>query len=236
MKRNIKSNWFYKIAFIIICSGFLIACKNDEKIVIGNTPKKPAPTGLNKGLLNVHKPSYIFAGGFNVVNSGYYRDLMEVCRRCGTKRLIQTPYGSTYQRSYTFGLGESLKKCQNWLNEGFLQIEFQENRLPTSAKVLIQPQYKGSQVVWGEAFELTAVARPINENKGFEIFISPQDGLNGVYNLILSSNNDNHVKDSDLYVSVLYGPRGEVIADPSLKQYTKRWVEAPKYTCEQYTN
>ena len=233
MKRNIKSNWFYKIAFII-CAGFLITCKNDEKIVTGVIPKKP--TKLNETLLKVNKPTYVFAGYFSVVNSGYYKDLMKICRRCGTKRLIQTPYGSTYQRFYTFGLGESLKECRNWLNEGFLQIEFQEKSLPTSAKVLIQPKYKGSQVVWGEAFELTATARPINENKGFEIFISPRDGLNGIYNLILSSHNDNHVEDSDLHVSVLYGPQGEIIADPSLKQYTKRWMETPKYTCEQYPN
>ena len=160
---------------------FLASCGGEKKGVSGLIPQKPAEPGLNSPA--VQPTGLIFAGSFRIVNSGVYETLMKTCARCGTKRLIETPFGTRYERYWSFG--ESLKECTNWLTEGFLQLEFTERKLPTSVKVQIQPKYKGSSDdVWGFPFELTATAQPINENQGFEIFISPNQGLGGVYSLI----------------------------------------------------
>ncbi|MBC6415142.1 MAG: hypothetical protein GDA46_01965 [Bdellovibrionales bacterium] len=234
-----KKNFFnYKSVLFIICLALLNSCQKKEKInVSGITPKKPLAQPLGK----IVSPSYVFANYVTIVNNNVYEDLLSVCRRCGKKRIIEGPFGTTYQRFYS--LGENIKACKNWLYEAFLQIEFETKQLPTSVKVLIQPKYKGSRIFWGEAFELKALASPINENEGFEIIISPKDGLNGNYNLIVRSTYTNHVKNSNLNIHVMYGgqnfgyeSQGFVMIDASLRQYAKRWVETPNYTCQQYTN
>lgn len=230
MNRRILNKIFFLFA-LFAGLVFVSSCNSQKEEVSGLTPKAPKQPALPP---STEAPSYVFAGSFRVVNSGVYETLMRTCARCGTKRLIETPFGTRYERYWS--LGESLKECRNWLSEGFLQLEFTEQKLPTSVKVLIQPKYRGSSDVWGYAFEFTGTAVSINQNKGFEIVISPNQGLGGVHNIVLSSSSSNHVEYSDLSLNVMYGASGQIFADPTLKKYVSRWVEEPQFTCGQYTN
>jgi len=84
---------------------------------------------------------------------------------------------------------------------------------------------------------LTTEARPINQNKGFEIIISPSQGLGGLYPINLSSTSTSPVTHSDLSLTVTYGPTGQeqVMMEPRLKEYTNhRWPNLQKLTCRQY--
>ena len=211
--------------FSILCFALLISCDGEKRAVIGSIPKEPTL------LTGTQATGIIFSGNFQVVNSGLYETLLKICSRCGTKRIIQTPFGSRYERFWI--LGESVKKCRNWLNGGFLQLEFAEKKLPTSVKVSFQPKYRGSQDFWGHPFELTAQAVAINQNEGFEIIIHPNQGLGGNYNMILSSNSSNHVTHSDLSILVTYGS-GEVLMESSLKKYLNRGIEKSQFSCREY--
>ena len=230
---------------------FLHCSKNtgsDIPIVVsGQLPVAPKPS--LPGAVSptaVEEPVYVYGEYFRVYNTSIYRRLLETCRRCGLKRLIQGPYGQTqYQRFWTGH--QDPKRCENWLSKGYIQIEFLENRLPTTAKVLIKPKYTGSAVVydfqgaeqeiWGEAFEIKAQARPINENDGFEILVSPSDGLLGVYSLVIRSKNTNHVRDSTLNITISYGQNdSQTIVSQQLKSLDKRAVPPAQFSCSQYTN
>ena len=239
---------FIKLLILSFVSLIFLQCgkktgNKDPVVISGQLP--PAPNPVATGA-ETAKPVYVYGGHFSVYNSSFYKKLLETCRRCGLKRLIQGPYGQTqYQRFWTSH--QDPKRCENWLGKGYIQIEFLENRLPTKAKVLIQPKYTGSAVIydfqgkeqeiWGEAFEITASARPINENKGFEVLVSPSDGLFGVYTMVIKSNNTNHVKNSDLHVTVSYGQHdSQTIISQKLNKLTKRAVAPAQFSCSQYTN
>ena len=188
----------------------------------------------------------VYASTFRISNaSNMYTMLLENCRRCGTKRWIQGPYGQIeYQRFWTSS--EALQKCQNWLQTGYLQIEFLSHGFPTQAKVLIRPKYTGSlqnfswtgepQEIWGEAFEVTATATAKNEDRGFEIVIRPNDGIDGNYDLIITSNNDSPIHTNKLQINLKYGPQQQTISSPQLTEYLQRVECKPRYTCQQYTN
>lgn len=212
-----------------LCLSLLISCGKEKEEVSGAIPKEP----IQPSVTGVQVSGFIFAGEFQVVNSGHYETLLKTCSRCGTKRLIQTPFGDNYERYWSLG-GESLKECGNWLSEGFLQLEFAEKKLPTPVKILFQPKYRGSRDIWGYSFELTGDAKAINKNEGFEIIIPPNRGLGGLYNMILSSTSNNHVTSSDLFISVKYGPLGETIMEPSLTEYTNRGIEKSQFSCREY--
>ena len=241
---------FIKILILSFVSLIFLQCSKKTGseipiVVSGQLPVAPNPTGTVTDPV-IQKPVYAYGNYFRVYNSSLYKSLLETCRRCGLKRLIQGPYGQTqFQRFWTSH--ENSKRCENWLSKGYIQIEFLENRLPSTAKVLIQPKYTGSAVSydfqgkeqeeWGEAFEITAVARPINENDGFEILVSPADGLLGVYTMVVRSNNTNHVKNSDLHVTVSYGQHdSQTIISQTLGKLGNRAVPPAQFSCSQYTN
>ena len=227
----------------------LLHCKenNDRPVVVsGQLPTAPNPVATGVGA-PLQDPVYVYGNHFRVYNNRLYRNLLESCRRCGLKRLVQGPFGQTqYQKFWTSH--ENPKRCDNWLSKGYIQIEFLENKLPTTAKVLIQPKYTGSariydfagkeREIWGEAFEvLSLTARPINENEGFEILVSPADGLLGVYTMIVKSENTNHVKNSELHITVSYGQSdSQTIVSQTLKKLPQRAVAPAQFNCSQYTN
>ena len=233
-----------KFSLIILFFSLLLSlhCNKEPVVVDSPLPKAPAPITTGSSAQNP-----VYGNHFQVYNSGLYKSLLEACRRCGLKRLVQGPFGQTqYQRFWTSH--ESPKRCDNWLSKGYLQIEFLENKLPSSAKVLIQPQYTGSarvynpggkeQEVWGSAFEVSGVtARPINENEGFEILVGPADGLLGIHTLVVKSEDSNHVKNSELHVTVSYGQSAsQTIISQTLQKLSQRAVKPAQYGCSQYTN
>ena len=216
----------------------------EDQVSTTSSPTSTSPTGVAPV---VTAPVFIvYAGYFRISNATpVYQQLLENCRRCGTKRWIQGPYGTTeYQRLWT--TSNALQRCENWLQSGFLQIEFSKKELPAQAKVLIQPKYTGTltnyswtgeqQEIWGEAFEVTVQAQPINKSQGFQIRINPIDGIEGNYPLILESNNNSPTNNSELQVSIKYGEHQQIISRPKLTEYQKKWLCKPKYTCKQYTN
>ena len=217
-----------KRCFLFVLGACLFISCDGKKEVTGILPTAPTEPTTQTPAAPVH----VFYGSYQVVNGGFYETLMKTCARCGTKRLINTTFGTRYEKYWSFG--ESLKECTNWLNEGLLQLEFAEFKLPTSVKVSFQPKYRGSSDQLGWPFELEAEARPINNNEGFEILISPNQGLGGVHNLILSSNSSSPVKQSDLSVNIRYGPQAQIIAHPTLKKYVARWIAESPYACGEY--
>ena len=242
-KLKVKTIIAFTFLFFSILS--LSNCKSKPVNVTGQLPKAPAPVAIQPNT-SAQKSVYVYGNYFRVYNANRYLTLLEACRRCGLKRVVQGPFGqSQYQRFWTTS-GDP-KRCDSWNSKGYIQIEFLENKLPTTAKVLIQPQYTGqfknysfdgkAQEVWGEAFEITTTARPINENEGFEILVSPSEGLLGVYTMVIRSDEDNHVRDSEIYVTVSYGQSDtQTIITQQLKRLKKRAVSAPRFGCSQYTN
>ena len=246
--KNKLSLLFIKVFSILF---FLSSCNNNSSSVKGVLPKGPTNKTPTVRPITTAPAApaapirYTYAGFFRITNSNSYKELLENCRRCGTKRWTQGPYGSiNYQRLWT--TSGALQRCDNWLHQGFLQIDFQNKTLPSEAKVLIQPKYTGSmtsfsitgeeQEVWGEPFEISVQAYSINKNKGFEIKINPSDGIPGNYSLTLKSNDTNPASSSNLNLNIIYGANQQIISSPQLKEYAERWQSKPKYSCKQYTN
>ena len=240
---RMKTVSYFIILFFSVFA--LLHCNKEPAIVTGQLPTAPIPDITTK--TPAQKPIYVYGNRFRVYNGSLYKNLLESCRRCGLKRIIRGLFGQTQYQKFWTSSGDP-KRCDNWLSKGYVQIEFLENKLPTTAKFLIQPQYTGhvrsynlegqEQEVWGSAFEISeTLARPINENKGFEILVSPADGLLGIYNLVVKSENTNHVKNSDLQVTVSYGQSdSQTIISQTLQRLDGRAVKSPPFNCSQYTN
>lgn len=221
-----KNQWKILFFGLILC--FMPSCSNNAPIGGGlkPLPKNPKPIAAT--------PSSVFFGGyFNPVNSGLYKLLLSSCRRCGTKRIVDTPGGTVYQRIWTLSKKDP-RRCENWLQEGYLQVEFEKLVLPATATVSIQPKYRNGE--WGEAFSIKATARPINENKGFSIQVYPNQGLGGSYYMTVKSISNNPSQ-SQLDVAVYYGRQedsSEMIYAP-LSRLKSKSIDAI-FTCDQYTN
>ena len=235
------------VLFFLVSSLFILSnCDRNPVTVTGQLPAGPEHSEQTE-TTPAQKPVFAYGNYFHVYNSNLYKQLLESCRRCGVKRVIQGPFGQTQYQKFWTSHGDP-KRCDSWSNKGYIQIEFIENRLPTTAKVLILPQYSGylksynlegkEQDIWGEAFEITATARPINENKGFEILVSPADGLLGIYNLVIKSDNANPVTNYSLPIQIRYGHQSgsQTVISGTVNKLDKRAVETPKFTCSQYTN
>ncbi len=160
--------------------------------------------------------------------------MMSSCLRCIDKR---QQCGGTHVKTI-FESRSSPRRCDGWLREGFMQIQFQERKLPTGATVTIWPKH--SHLNWGgygqsAAFAVHSTARPINENRGFSITLTQNQGLGGGYPLTVMSRNSNHVKKNSLSVEVEYGPSsgGNIIIEEQLRLLKERAVPAPRLTCRQ---
>lgn len=223
-----------KIA-ILSFSLFVWACNNDN-VKIGGAPatdKKPAKPATAKP----SAPMYVYGNKFRVYNAGQYESLLKVCRRCGTRRIVTNSWGGTsYQRFWTFG--ENPKRCSNWNSSGYIQVAFAENKLPTEATVSFQPEYvAGAQSQWGQPFELKAPARPVNENKGFQILLGPADGyFEGNYSMEIYSRGSNHVKSSQLDITVTYGTGEQAIISAQLVKLKSPAISSAPFDCGVWTN
>lgn len=216
---------------------FVLNCKNEPKNIVGQLPEIVTTTPQEQP---VSKPGYIYGNYFSVQNSSLYENLMAACRRCGTRRFITGPGGTTYQRFWVPKTDP--KQCRNWNTEGYIQITFAEKKLPTSATLLIWPKYTGLDsraraYEWGVPFEITTTARPINENKGFEMALHPKAGLGGLNSMIISSDYSNHVKKVELDITVVYGQQNsQTIIVGRLQSLKENAVKTPPLNCQTYTN
>ena len=233
-----------KIALQIgfLSSLFLMASCNNENTVITQPVFEPIEKPLTE--LAPEPEVLVWGNYFRSENNSVYRKLLESCRRCGLKRVQPGRNGIVLHTRYYPLSSEDARKCENWDRRGYLQIEFQEKRLPTNVTVTLQPEYESSAgKFWGEPFSVDAEARAINENKGFQIILNPSLGLGGVQNLYISSSGSNHLENSELSVEVSYGGGylidkrdvTPIIVQNLRKQRTKSIKEA-KYSCSQYVN
>ena len=217
---------------------FIVSCKNDRVSIGGNLSTDLPGTSTS---VTVPASTYIYGNSFRVDSSSIYEKLMEYCRRCGLKRSTTFPWGGTsYQRHYTWDDSDP-KRCQNWNSQGYIEIKFAENKLPTTATVYIWPKYTGQRPLidpWynNNPFAIQATALPINENKGFQIILRPTDGLGGTHNMDIRSNYSNHIRQSNLDITVTYGPDNQVIISETLKKLPKTRIDRSPVDCSTYTN
>lgn len=193
---------------------------------------------------------YVWGSHFHAAN-GAYQDLVESCRRCGLKRVHPGgSFGAYYERTHPLSSGH-IRDCRNY-SSGYIQIEFAENKLPTEATVTIQPKYQhNSDIKWGAPFAVTSTAVPINKDRGFQIILSPNQGLGGNKSLIVESISSSHINKQNLEVTVFYGGGSIVSSSGSssnvydtaiiiqtLRKNEKQPIpkEKVKYSCLQYTN
>ncbi len=230
-----------KFFFSILAGGALLCALNCNRESVhvekGGEGPSPAPTH-SPG--KPAKPTYVYGNYFQTQDSSAYKTLLSACRRCGEKRLIINPYGggASYQRFWT--LEGSPIRCDSWNSEGYIQIAFAEKRLPTTATVSIQPKFTGTHGTvnpWGSPFEITAQAKAINKNKGFQILIQPKN-FGGISRLDIHSSYSNHVKQPEgLDVTVEYGEQNRsTIISERLKKQTGKPVRKSHYNCDVYPN
>ena len=215
---------------------FILSCKNDGTSVKGYLPDDSPETSTS---VTGPASTYIYYGNdFRVDSSSVYEDLMEYCRRCGLKRYITSQGGTSYQRFWTWDDADP-KRCQNWNSQGYIQIKFAENKLPTTATVYIWPKYTGQRLLrdpWNNPFAIQTTALPINENKGFQIILRPTDGLGGTYDMNIRSDYSNHIQQSNLDITVTYGLDNQVIISERLEKLSKPAITKSVVDCSTYTN
>ena len=229
--------------WLILGIALTINCGNSAETIIGSGITPIDYPTIPETLV---EPIYVWGNYFHADGSTY-EELLERCSRCGLKRVRPGTggWGAGYEVHVPFSR-RNPKRCSNWGNEGYIQIEFDQDKLPTGATVTISPKYvNGSVVFWGEPFSVKSQALPINENKGFQILLSPSQGLGGNKNLIIRSLSDHHVKGRDLHIEAIYGG-GSLARDSyqtamfssTLEKQLERPVESEKvkYSCLEYTN
>ena len=183
---------------------------------------------------------FVWYGEFRVGISKEYEELLKVCNRCGA---FKTAPGGNFQFNWT--LFDSPSKCRNWLRDGGFQIEFAALKLPTEVTVTLQPHYSGGSTgCWGHPFTVKGVATAQNKSKGFEILLTPVNGLQGSRNLKIESEHSNHVKDHTLDVMVFYQGGGGNVSSPYSALFTstmikqnppgKRAIMDIRSVCQQY--
>ena len=217
-------------------------CNNTDTIITGGLPQPTHEIVIPETIVTA--PSILVWGNFFSSRSGGYSELLERCRRCGTKRVSKGPHGGTAYQIYVPFTSDSPRRCSNWNSGGYLQIEFAGERLPTTATVTIQPEYvNGSKKAWGEPFSIQSTANAINENKGFQIILSPKQGLGGTKNLYIYSESSNQLDGTDLSVTITYGESSgsrrsssPVIISETLQKLTKRTLEKVQFSCSDYIN
>ena len=228
-----------KKAWILV--GFLFGSSLFTNCNNASTNVEIPPKNFSTSKKPLTSTQLVWGGHFNVDNSGRYEDLLVACRRCGTKRVIQNPYGGgvTYQK---FWVPDSHpKECQNWRSTGYMQVEFAELKLPTKATVSFQPKYShSSNEYWGQPFAVKGEARAINENEGFAITLTPSSGLGGNRNLYILSSGTQHLNRGELDVEIIYGQNNEDATDSifiqTLSPQSQKPISHAPFTCGQYTN
>ena len=233
-----------KTFFMAVLSGlvFLFLFVSCEEKAVVQSPGQGIPPPAVFPTLPGTQPldsAYIFYGNYFNVQSksnNQYEKLLTNCRRCGTTRHAENPYGGPANYSWFWSLGPHPKKYEYWLNKGYLQIAFAKNTLPTKAIVSILPFYQvGQNSQPGASFSVETTARPINKHQGFQIKIQPAEGLGGTDFLDIVSQDSNHIDGSgSVTVNVTY--RHANIASVKLPKLNKQAVQKSFFGCDTWTN
>jgi len=219
-------------------ASLLTNCNNDSAIIDNTVIEIPSPSPAETPPA---EPILVWGSPFTVVNSSLYERLVRSCRRCGLKRVQKLNQGFVaYEKNYPFS-SKDPKRCSNWNQRGYLQIEFLETKLPTSVIVTIQPKYSKSSIsYWGEPFSIEAKATAINKNKGFQIIVSPSEGLGGTRSLYIQSQDATHLARKNFAVEVFYGKTASSDSSSMISQtlqlQTKKPITKVNFSCDQYTN
>ena len=223
---------------ILAFAAIIVHCGDGKKKV--SIPSSPSTPTHHRP----HPPgkTLVWGGFFETTDTGRYEELLRRCSRCGTERA--TPY--SYSKEWF--LGDHPKKCEHWLQKGYLQIEFLENKLPTDAIVTLQPEYSTyeasfwgghAQRCFGHPFTVKGRAIAANKSKGFSIVLTPSNGLGGTESLHITSDSSHHVSNHTLEVSGQYGGesglarRAEILSGILQKQ-GKKPIAGAQFSCRQY--
>ena len=214
------------LAFMFITLAlFTINCGDKGPVSTSPGGGKPTTPGTPK------KNPYVYGNEFLTLDGTAYEILLQACNRCGRKWTTSNYGGGrSYSKCAPLSSNSPLH-CKNWTSKGYIQIEFAENKLPTSATVTIWPLYTyRNQEQWGQSFASKGTAEPINENKGFHITLT---GLGGRA-LYVESETTNHVNGGSLNVEVRSGTgdRGTVMISADDMPRVKKNPDA-YYSCGQ---
>jgi len=223
-----------------------MSCNNKSTTLLGHGLSPTHTTVTDTQPTDTQPTEILYGAYFDLADNSQYERLMRTCRRCGTKRVYENPYGGgpTYHRIYDIFNQGLIQECKYWIRNGYIQVKFEGPGLPTKAYVTIQPRV-ASKVAqnkdgWQPAFQIIGTAQPINKNKGFNISIHPSGELGGVFALHIKSRTSNHVTKNTLDVEVTYGgshsAEGETtILTADLKKLSKPAVSQVA-NCSQYIN
>jgi len=97
-----QSGYFKLTMSLVMTVVFLISCGEKKEVSGALALPVVDPPNQKPDTTPSVTPLYVYSGEFQVVNGGLYKTFLEICSRCGTKRLIQTPFGDRYERYWTF--------------------------------------------------------------------------------------------------------------------------------------
>ena len=157
-------------------------------------PQNPAPTKP------VPAYPFIYRSDFVPTNASRYKNLLEICKRCG-----QTVVTGNYVETQIFSLDSfDSKKCSSWANKGHIQIAFKEKKLPTETELTLWPILDHRSCL-GMPFSVKGTAEASNEDQGFQIRFKKDSGIQSAYSFNIESDYSNHVKDTQLQIKVFFG-------------------------------
>lgn len=198
---------------------------------IDKGPVSTSPGGGKKPTAPGKTNPYVYGNEFFTLDGTAYGIFLQACNRCGRKWTTSNYWGGRSYSKCSPLSSDSPLYCKNWTSKGYIQIEFAQNKLPTSATVTIWPLYTyRNNERWGHSFASSGTAEPINENKGFHITLT---GLGGRA-LHVESQRTNHVNGGKLNVEVRSGTGGRanvIISADDMPRVKKN--PAPLYTCGQ---
>ena len=217
----------YTVLSLFLTALFAIQCNTSG-------PAVTTPTHHTNTTHTQTATHFTYHAGFYTSNSAY-SDLLRACNRCGRKWILPHTggLGRPYRKCSWLSRNSELR-CENWGSAGHIQIQFAEKKLPTQAKVTIQPKFSGHQERWGHSFTAKGTARAINENEGFSIELSSVGGLGGNKVLHIESTRTNHVNEehlSDVEAHYGNGSEAEILFSVDLLSRQKTVLKPSQYSC-----
>lgn len=197
-----KIQWILVFLVASLCS--LSGC-NNIFATSGDGVNKISP--VTKQRPPVKKVETGFFYGVEFRGEGNYKEFLERCGRCGDRKYDFTT--GSYTRTYRLFDKNQRGSCNELAKQkAYLQVEFTTKALPTAVNVWFKAR-PGNFIQGATPVKFQGKAYPINENKGFEIVLSQQQGVGGLGILRIYSEEDNIADNNDgktkMRTTVTYG-------------------------------
>ena len=205
----------------------LTGCNYKHTVLGPTNPETPTTTTVTNSV-----DHYIYGNSFN--GRANWELLLESCGRCGDEKVGSDGSYTKYWRWNWFG--DDPRECRDLAKyESYIQIKFASRQLPTTATVHIQARPSAPFNNAGAIpFIIKGQARAINENEGFEIYLTQSDGSGGGYPLRIWSENENHVKGNHaMNIKATY--RNEILSTKIVRLAEPTIPENSGNTCLEYS-